>query len=351
MIFRKKIRRFCQHIETHPFIPDRNRGGDIEFVYVGKAIRSCNIQGFVFYGLAVGTVVQLLCYAFTSPVRIKTIFDPITNMTTIKQTRALPFNCKLPFDTAQSPYFEIVSVTGTILGGSYGFSIGSMDAIICGIMCHIRAQLLILKECLRTFVERAVYLMKEDTKLSEFDSKMLETISKNVDDIVEIPSILQKYVRIAICQIIEHHQKVINLAKDTDDVFSLLMLTQFLFSLGILCFMLFQLSLTPVRSFHFFGMTCYLFLMLFQLYLYCYRGNEIIIHSHNITDEIFGSSWFLADVSTQKLLLTMMTRACRPIRMTAGKFVYLSLEAFMSIVRGSGSYFMVLKNTNAPRTD
>lgn len=72
---------------------------------------------------------------------------------------------------------------------------------------------------------------------------MLETISKNVDDIVEIPSILQKYVRIAICQIIEHHQKVINLAKDTDDVFSLLMLTQFLFSLGILCFMLFQLSL------------------------------------------------------------------------------------------------------------
>lgn len=159
MIFRKKIRRFCQHIETHPFIPDRNRGGDIEFVYVGKAIRSCNIQGFVFYGLAVGTVVQLLCYAFTSPVRIKTIFDPITNMTTIKQTRALPFNCKLPFDTAQSPYFEIVSVTGTILGGSYGFSIGSMDAIICGIMCHIRAQLLILKECLRTFVERAVYLM------------------------------------------------------------------------------------------------------------------------------------------------------------------------------------------------
>lgn len=78
-------------------------------------------------------------------------------------------------------------------------------------------------------------------------------------------------------------------------------------------------------------MTCYLFLMLFQLYLYCYRGNEIIIHSHNITDEIFGSSWFLADVSTQKLLLTMMTRACRPIRMTAGKFVYLSLEAFMSV--------------------
>lgn len=86
-------------------------------------------------------------------------------------------------------------------------------------------------------------MQKEDSKLSEFDSDMLESVSKNSGDIEEIPSILQKYVRLAVCQIIEHHQKVINLAKDADEVFSLLMLTQFLFSLGILCFMLFQLSL------------------------------------------------------------------------------------------------------------
>lgn len=56
-----------------------------------------------------------------------------------------------------------------------------------------------------------------------------------------------------------------------------------------------------------------------------------MIYSHNITDAVFKSLWFLTDLKTQKLLLIMMIRACRPIRMTAGKFVFLSLEAFVSV--------------------
>ncbi|KAK9710715.1 7tm Odorant receptor [Popillia japonica] len=193
--------------------------------------------------------------------------------------------------------------------------------------------------------------MKQNVKLIDSDQQLLETIINNLNGTIEIPNTLQKYVHIAVCNIVAHHQKIIKLAKDAEELFSPLMLVQFLFSLGILCFQLFQLSITNIESVQFFGMSCYLILMLFQIYLFCYRGNEVMIYSHNITDAVFKSLWFLTDLKTQKLLLIMMIRACRPIRMTAGKFVFLSLEAFVSIVRGSGSYFMVLRNTNAPATE
>ncbi|KAI4465259.1 odorant receptor [Holotrichia oblita] len=342
---------FCKFIETPPFLPDQNRSGEAEFLYVKEAIRACNTQGYIFYGLTAGIISQMMYDALSNPGYTKCFVDSATNITITKHIRALPFNSKLPFETIDSPYYEIACIYGSLSGAIFGYSVGAMDAIICGIMCHIRAQLLILQECLKTFIPRGIYQMRENVKLTNNDQKLLQSITNNLNETIEIPNTLQKYVHIAVCNIITHHQKIIKLAQDAEELFSPLMLVQFLFSLGILCFQLFQLSITDIESVHFFGMSSYLILMLFQIYLFCYRGNEIMLHSHNITDAVFESLWFLTDLKTQKLLLIMMIRACRPIKMTAGKFVFLSLEAFVSIVRGSGSYFMVLKNTNAPATE
>lgn len=84
-------------------------------------------------------------------------------------------------------------------------------------------------------------------------------------------------------------------------------------------------------SAQFYSMCFYAVLMLFQIFLFCYRGNEVMVHSYDLIDAIFQSNWTALNVKTQKSLLLMMTRAYRPIRMTAGKFVFLSLEAFMSV--------------------
>ncbi|GJQ70375.1 hypothetical protein Trydic_g22806 [Trypoxylus dichotomus] len=71
----------------------------------------------------------------------------------------------------------------------------------------------------------------------------------------------------------------------------------------------------------------------------------LILQNHELVNAVFESCWYLTSPRTRKLLLIMMIGAGRPIRMTAGKFVFLSLESFMSIIRGAGSYFTVLKNT------
>ncbi|KRT86464.1 hypothetical protein AMK59_409, partial [Oryctes borbonicus] len=187
---------------------------------------------------------QVVYYAVNNPGYEKSFIDPSTNTTLVKRVRMLPFNCKLPFETIDSPYYEIGVAHGGISAVLLGYNIGAIDAIICGMLCHIKAQLLILEQRLKTFIRRGIYLMKKDNpNLDENEVEVLEHISDALLLLHEIPLTLQKYIYIAVRELIIHHREIFKLSKDVDDTFSLLMLAQFLFSLGIVCFQLFQLSI------------------------------------------------------------------------------------------------------------
>lgn len=77
----------------------------------------------------------------------------------------------------------------------------------------------------------------------------------------------------------------------------------------------------------------YLVLMGFQLWTYCWNGNEVIIHSSTVMDACFESDWVVLDSSCKQTLLLIMMRSQRPIQFTAAKFTFLSLETYMSVSR------------------
>lgn len=79
-------------------------------------------------------------------------------------------------------------------------------------------------------------------------------------------------------------------------------------------------------------MISYFILMLFQLLIYCWHGNEILLESMNVAKAIFNSNWIVTEDEIKKYLMLMMLRAQRPIRMTAGKFAFLSLETYMTVI-------------------
>lgn len=81
----------------------------------------------------------------------------------------------------------------------------------------------------------------------------------------------------------------------------------------------------------FMNMCTYFVLMLFQLTIYCYNGNEISMQSEQISVAAYNTDWFGAEDSIKKNLILMMVRAQRPIKITAGKFVFLSLATLMNV--------------------
>lgn len=102
--------------------------------------------------------------------------------------------------------------------------------------------------------------------------------------------------------------------------------------------------------------------MLFQLLTYCGNGNEVILHSGSVSDAVFECNWIVLDDSSKNEFLLIMMRSQRPIKLTAAKFAFLSLETYMAvkkyknllfivdllifqILKGSASYFMFLQKT------
>ncbi|KAI4465269.1 7tm odorant receptor [Holotrichia oblita] len=213
LIFRKRITAFCELIETKPFLPDPHRSGDIEFDYVQEAINACNYQGYTFHIFVVAIVLPKIFYSLRDS-EYETVFNDFQNVTfLVQRQRAGPFNCVMPFNTINSPYFEITAIYQASCAAILGCVIGSIDAIICGIMCHVKAQILILKKSLGTYIQQGLFLMEEDNidgkNVIGVDEFEMIRNSKTSIQLENVPISLQKYVDISVTQIIIHHQKIV----------------------------------------------------------------------------------------------------------------------------------------------
>lgn len=79
------------------------------------------------------------------------------------------------------------------------------------------------------------------------------------------------------------------------------------------------------------GMASYFLAILFQLFIYCWHGNEVLVESQNVTTAICQSNWLSLDNNSRRMLLLIIQRADKPIRFTAGKFAYLTMETFTTV--------------------
>ncbi|XP_017768637.1 PREDICTED: odorant receptor Or2-like [Nicrophorus vespilloides] len=333
LLNRKSIKRYCDKLESGHLLPNFDRGGISEFKHIQKAIKICNFQAVVFYTFVIIIVANRAIYAAIDQ-SISYSRDNVTNETTTLITRILPYPIYLPFDT--QIYYKTAFVYQVYSCTLFGIYIGACDALITGIMVHIKAQILILKNSLGNITERAIALYEKEN----------HTLSRTLGVLEKIPPNIQKYVTMVTRDTVQHHQVIIALTDEAEIQFSIVMLAQFLGSLMLMCLQLYQLSLYDINSPKFFSMVSYLFLMLFQLLIYCWNGNELSIESLKVADEVYSSNWIVFDNDTKKSLMSMMRRAQKPIRLSAGKFAYLSLETYTTILRGSASYYLALRRIN-----
>nr|QLI62066.1 odorant receptor 23 [Streltzoviella insularis] len=84
----------------------------------------------------------------------------------------------------------------------------------------------------------------------------------------------------------------------------------------------------------------------FDILIYCYYGNQIIIQADRVSTAVYQSAWHTMGPSPRKYLLHIMLSYKRPANLRAGRFLTMHLETFVSIMRTSFSYYMLLVNVN-----
>ncbi|RZB39302.1 7tm 6 domain containing protein, partial [Asbolus verrucosus] len=77
---------------------------------------------------------------------------------------------------------------------------------------------------------------------------------------------------------------------------------------------------------------------------YCSQETSNEVPSNTITSSIYMSNWYDYDINSKKALIILMERSQKPVIVSAGKILDLSLTTFTTILRRAYSLFAVLKN-------
>ncbi|XP_029670905.1 odorant receptor 10a-like [Formica exsecta] len=145
--------------------------------------------------------------------------------------------------------------------------------------------------------------------------------------------------------LLKRHHRLISLAHHLQKAYSLVILSQLLMSVMLLCVEGFQLILTLSMHNTFAAMKHLLFIvvLLVQLFIYCFAGQTLEFQSQGLAYAIYETPWYNFNISVMKDLPLMILRTTNPHRLTAGKFLAINFESFKEIVKTSASYLSVLR--------
>nr|ALD51393.1 odorant receptor 83 [Locusta migratoria] len=141
------------------------------------------------------------------------------------------------------------------------------------------------------------------------------------------------------------HQEIIKTVDEMESILSASILVQFLASTLVICFTAFVIT-TAENKQDLPTYITYLATMFYELFLYCWYGNELLAESERLQTSAYSCGWVGRSAGLQRSLRVVMVRLQRPVCLTAGKFYQISRETFLLLLNGSYSYFALLHQMN-----
>ncbi|XP_049855228.1 odorant receptor Or2-like [Schistocerca gregaria] len=142
------------------------------------------------------------------------------------------------------------------------------------------------------------------------------------------------------------HVDLLRFCNELSDVLSPVLLSQFGFTIVIICQTALQttmeLELSP-RTMKFMGL---LWLGISELFLYSYMGHKIMSQASDVQLSAYSCGWPDLDSSFKKSVSFIIQRAQKPLHFSIGKMYVLSLRTFVEMMRVSYAFFTLLQQVN-----
>ncbi|XP_063922995.1 odorant receptor 43a-like [Zophobas morio] len=236
--------------------------------------------------------------------------------------RKLPLRLWLPYDpssTSVNYYFTVVFIAIATL---YDGSSTIMDPLLGGLVYHATGQLKILKY-----------------NLQHLDKHLEHNLSKSSEQVIEFHSV---YKHLESC--IEHHKQILWFVDEYEECFSWSIFCQFSGSMLCVSFFCISLILVPFNSVEALTYVVAIFTVTFEILFYCHYGTLLYEENNDLINAICMGPWYKYDVKIRKSLLIIMERSKRPLRITAGKVVDVTIRTFVSILKTSYSLIAVFNS-------
>ncbi|XP_029167900.1 odorant receptor 13a-like, partial [Nylanderia fulva] len=142
---------------------------------------------------------------------------------------------------------------------------------------------------------------------------------------------------------VRNHQCLLVIIDKFNKVFNAAMFVQMLSSTSMICLTGFQIALVKGQSSNTYKFLIYLAAAVSQLFYICWVGNEVMYQSGLLTQSQWLSGWTdELSAKTGRIINLAMIFAKRTLNLKAGFCYVLSMETFITILRGSYSFFALL---------
>ncbi|KAK0182965.1 hypothetical protein PV327_001044 [Microctonus hyperodae] len=153
------------------------------------------------------------------------------------------------------------------------------------------------------------------------------------------------YTHHQLVKLVERHRHLLKMANGFEDIYNLLILIHVGLAIMIICVsgIVLLISLHSSNFAIVVDMASRILVTYFQLFMYCYTGEQLRTEAMNIKNVIYNSPWFKMHLSTVKNMIFIIMRSDYPVNLTAGKIYEMNVPNFLTIVKTITSYFSVIR--------
>nr|ALR72558.1 odorant receptor OR13 [Colaphellus bowringi] len=240
------------------------------------------------------------------------------------------FTFYIPFFTANK-WQCIISSTVMYSGMAFESGIHAACDLLFFAMIHcLKIQLRIIADVFRTIRRRSLlklnvpedYTVLHDEENSALEEELYRQLSHST----------------------EHLNILLRVTQEIEHLFTYVLLAQTLSSLLIVASFLYLTSTISINDADFFLQMQFLLVILIQLALLCWSGNEITEGFQLIKTALYESDWLSCSHRFKRSMILTMIRLQRPVLLTLGGFSPLTLATLVGVCQGSFSYFTLFKS-------
>ncbi|XP_035737308.1 odorant receptor 22c-like isoform X9 [Vespa mandarinia] len=270
----------------------------------------------------IGRSIAILCVAFVyiSGFSFR-IIVPLSSGTIVNARnvtiRPLAFSCYFVFfDPQKTPAYEIVFAIQFMAG----FVTYSITSGACSL-----AALYVLHAC-----------------------GQLEILIRRLEELVEDPNANTVALEEKLATLVRHHITVNSFLKNIEDAMQHICLVEVVGCTLILCLLGYYIIMEWENN-DTVAMLTYAILLItftFNIFIFCFIGELLTDQATKVANTSCTLEWFRLPGRTARCLILVMAMSNRPVKITAGKFLDLSLNSFGTVVRTSVAYLNMLRTTS-----
>ncbi|XP_076640934.1 odorant receptor 10-like isoform X6 [Halictus rubicundus] len=233
-------------------------------------------------------------------------------------SRQLLINMDMPFDTNQSPTYELVLAAQIVYQVMSAYTFSMFSAFLLMTILHAGCVIDILCNIIPHLS-------------SEKEGQFRFVAMRHQEIILFTQRIERLFTYIALCQLLTNTLIICCLGF----LFITVINTGFVISMHKALQVENGLPLI-LKSFLFYVVMCS------EIFMYCFAGEYLNTKSKMIVDAICETTWYDLQPTTSRRLVLLILKSQKGLPLTFGKFSSLSLQSFANIMKASASYMSVL---------